>query len=229
MVAAGHAGRVQSALEAEGIVVVAWEHSRVEPTLESLRAAAKFAQEARVDGFVSVGGGSSIDTAKVADLVVSHPADVMDYVNAPVGAGRQPPGPLLAHLAIPTTGGSGSEATTVVVLDLPELKLTSGISHRYLRPAHAYAADPERHHRAAELLTGTTISAPGPESLPDALLGLMRDVGAPSGLGALGYDEGDVGGLVEGALRQQRLLVLAPREPDAGDLARILRESMANW
>ena len=61
---------------------------RVEPTLDSLQEAADFALDAGVDGFVSVGGGSTIDTAKVANLIVSHPAPVMDYVNAPIGGGR---------------------------------------------------------------------------------------------------------------------------------------------
>ena len=44
-----------------------------------------------------------MDTAKVADLIVTHPAPVMDYVNPPIGEGRKPPGPLKPHLAIPTT------------------------------------------------------------------------------------------------------------------------------
>jgi len=55
------------------------------------------------------------------------------------------PFPLKPHLAIPTTSGSGSEATTVAVLDLPELKVKSGISHRHLRPAQAIV-DPELTH-----------------------------------------------------------------------------------
>ena len=55
------------------------------------------------------------------------------------------------------------------------------------------------------------------------------DVGAPSGLAELGYTEADIPALVDGALRQQRLLVLAPREPDADELAAILRDSMVNW
>src|SRR5919202_1327656 len=95
-----------------------------------------------VDGFVSVGGGSSMDTAKVAALIVSPPAPVMDYVNPPVGEGRKPPAPLKPHLAIPTTSGTGSEATTVAVLDIPDLKVKSGISHRYMRP-HQAIVDPE--------------------------------------------------------------------------------------
>ena len=140
--AAGHPERVRAAVEAAGIEVVWFDGARVEPTLESLEQAAAFARDAGVDGFVSVGGGSSIDTAKAANLVVSHPAPLIEYVNAPVGAGRRPPGPLRPHLAIPTTSGTGSEATTVAVLDIPELGVKSGISHRHLRPAQAIV-DPE--------------------------------------------------------------------------------------
>src|SRR3954454_4584252 len=135
--ASGHPERVERALRDEGLEVVVFERARVEPTLDSLQAAADFALQADVDGFVSVGGGSAIDTAKVADLIVTHPAPVMSYVNAPVGDGAAVPGPLLPHLAIPTTCGTGSEATTVAVLDVPSLRVKSGISHRYLRPSQA--------------------------------------------------------------------------------------------
>jgi alcohol dehydrogenase class IV len=375
--ATGHPDRVRAAIEAAGIAVVVFDRSRVEPTLASLEEAAAFAGDARVDGFVSVGGGSAMDTAKVADLVVSHPAPVMEYVNPPVGGGRKPPSPLRPHLAIPTTSGTGSEATTVAVLDLPELRVKSGISHRYLRPAQAivdpeltrtagrevtasagldvichaaesylsrpydqrprpaspdarppyqganpvadvwsakaleyggrhlrravadpedtaargammlaatmagvgfgsagvhiphacaypiaglkhsyqppgypddhpfvphghsvivtapaafrftYEAAPARHEQVAALLTEAP--ATGPEALPDALRALMRDVGAPSGIAALGYGEDDITDLVDGALKQQRLLVIAPREAGADDLAAILRASLRNW
>ena len=95
--AAGHPDRVRAAIEAEGIEVVVFADARVEPTLESLERAAAFARDAGVDGFVSVGGGSSIDTAKVADLVVSHPAPVMEYVNAPIGGGAAPARPAAAR------------------------------------------------------------------------------------------------------------------------------------
>jgi alcohol dehydrogenase class IV len=294
----------------------------------------------------------------------------MEYVKAPIGGARRPPGPLRPHLAIPTTAGTGSEATTVAVLDIPERRVKSGISHRYLRPVQAivdpdlartagpevtasagldvvchaaesylaqpydrrprpaspderppyqgsnpvadvwsakaleyggrflrravadaddveargammlaatmagvgfgsagvhiphacaypiagrvreytpagypddhpfvphgqsvivtapaafrftYEAAPERHDHAAALLD------PGGRSLPDALAALMRDVGAPTGLRELGYGEDDVPALVEGALAQQRLLAVAPREPSADDLAAILRASL---
>jgi alcohol dehydrogenase class IV len=66
----------------------------------------------------------------------------MSYVNAPVGSGAPVPGPLTPHLAIPTTCGTGSEATTVAVLDIPTERVKTGISHRYLRPSQAIV-DPE--------------------------------------------------------------------------------------
>jgi alcohol dehydrogenase class IV len=89
-----------------------------------------------------------------------------------------------------------------------------------------YEAAPERHHQVAELLAGGPIENPGPDTLPDVLRELMRDVGAPNGIAALGYTEDDVPALVEGALKQQRLLVISPREVAAEDLGRILNASM---
>ena len=377
--ATGHPDRVREAVEAEGIEVVVYDRARVEPTLDSFQDAADAALDAEVDGFVSVGGGSSMDTAKVADLITTHPAPVMDYVNPPVGEGRKPPGPLKPHLAIPTTSGTGSEATTVAVLDIPDQRIKTGISHRYLRPAQAivdpdlsktlaaevtssagldvvchaaesylskpfdtrerpespddrppyqganpvadvwsakaieyggrylrravadaddteargammlaatmagvgfgsagvhiphacaypiaalkheyqapgypddhpfvphghsvivtapaafrftYDAMRERHHEVAELLVGEPIEDPGPDTLPDVLRALMRDVKAPNGIAELGYGEEDVPDLVEGALMQQRLLVVAPKEAEADDLSHILNASMRLW
>jgi alcohol dehydrogenase class IV len=315
----------------------------------------------------------------VSCLVTTHPAPILDYVNAPVGKGKKPPTPLLPHLAIPTTSGTGAEATTVAVLDIPDLKVKTGISHRYMRPAqgivdpeltrtlpaevtssagldvvchaaesyisrpfdareapatpddrppyqganpiadvwsakaleyggrylrravadaddteargfmmlgatmagvgfgsagvhiphacaypiaglkhvyqppgypddHAfvphghsvivtapaafrftYDAAPERHHEVACLLTGKTLDelgGPSPDLLPDVLRDLMRDVDAPKGIEELGYTEDDIPELVEGALKQQRLLVIAPKTPTADDLADILRASL---
>jgi hydroxyacid-oxoacid transhydrogenase len=380
--ATGHPDRVRQSVEAAGIEVVVYDGVHVEPTQQSFQDAADAARDAGVDGFVSVGGGSSIDTAKVADLITTHPGGVMDYVNPPVGGGRKPPSPLRPHLAIPTTCGTGAEATTVAVLDIPELKVKTGISHRYLRPAqgivdpefvrtlsaqvtsstgldvichaaesylarpydarprpaspderppyqganpvadvwsaraleyggrflrravadaddleargammlaatmagvgfgsagvhiphacaypiaglkHAYQppgypddhpfvphghsvivtapaafrftyeAAPARHHRVAELLAGEPIERPGragPDLLPDVLRGLMRDVSAPRGIADLGYGEDDVPALVAGALKQERLLVISPRDVTGDDLGHILNASMTNW
>lgn len=139
---AGIAERVRERIAAEGIEAELFAEARVEPTAASFAAAAAVAAEGGFDGFVGVGGGSSLDTAKAADLIATHGGAVMDYVNAPVGGGRRPPGPLRPLLAIPTTCGSGSEATSVAVLDVPELRVKTGISHRHLRP-HQAIVDPD--------------------------------------------------------------------------------------
>jgi alcohol dehydrogenase class IV len=102
--------------------------------------------------------------------------------------------------------------------------VTSPAAFRY-----TFAADPEKHRRAAELLLGEPVEEADEDTLPDALTSLMRDVGAPSGVRALGYEEEDVEELVEGALKQQRLLVIAPREAGPQELAGIVRDSLENW
>ena len=134
VVKAGITGRIKELIEAEGIEVEVWDESRVEPTADSFQAAAEFAVNGNFDGFVAVGGGSSIDTAKVSDLIATHGGEIIDYVNPPVGGGKKPPGPLKPLLAIPTTAGTGAEATTVAILDIPDQKVKTGISHAYLRP-----------------------------------------------------------------------------------------------
>jgi alcohol dehydrogenase class IV len=88
---------------------------------------------------------------------------------------------------------------------------------------------PERHRRVAELLSGETIEKTDENTLPEILVQLMQDVGAPSGVRELGYDEDDIDDLVDGAMKQERLLVGSPKEVTEEDLANILRESMENW
>lgn len=379
IVRAGIAERVLRSIGSAGVESILYDRARVEPTVRSLEDAAARAVEAKADGFVGLGGGSSIDTAKVANLLAVHPAPLMEYVNKPVGAGRIPPGPLLPLIAVPTTAGTGSEATAVAALEIPEQHVKTGIANRWLRPnlgivdplltltlppevtsscgldalCHAvesflareyttrpppetpaerpafqgatpisdiwaaqtlaiggkylrravrnghdieartqmmlaamiagigfgnagthiphacsypiaglkhvyvppgyptdhpfvphghsvivtapaacrftYPTNPEKHHRAAELLAGRPLPHPVAETLPDVLVQLMKDIEAPRGIAELGYDESDIPALVDGALKQQRLLVISPRAPSADDLAAILRASMTNW
>ncbi|MGC9271574.1 hydroxyacid-oxoacid transhydrogenase [Acidiphilium sp.] len=371
--------RIEKVLADAGIQYHRFEDISVEPTIESFTRAAAFASAHPADGFVALGGGSTIDTAKVANLISTHGGAVIDYVNPPIGGGRKPPSPLRPLIALPTTSGSGSEATTVAVLDIPELKLKTGISHRYMRPTvaivdpslarttpsgvtasagldvichavesyiskpfnqrpkaaspddrppyqgsnpvadiwslqaiefggkflaravadgddleargtmmlgatmagigfgtagvhiphacaypiaglkhvyhapgyarnhafvphgfsvivtspaafrYTYDAAPEKHIRAAELLRGHSIIDPNSESLPHALIDLMKAVGAPSGIAELGYTETDIPVIIEGALKQQRLLSGAPKPVDAAVLDTILRQSIHNW
>ncbi|MEM7132946.1 MAG: hydroxyacid-oxoacid transhydrogenase [Chloroflexota bacterium] len=123
-----------NALKAEGIDAVLFDRSAVEPTDVSFKEAIDFATDGNFDGYVGVGGGSSMDTAKAANLYATYPADLLTYVNAPIGEGRPVPGPLKPMIGIPTTAGTGSETTGVAIFDLLEMKAKTGISHRALRP-----------------------------------------------------------------------------------------------
>jgi alcohol dehydrogenase class IV len=89
---------------------------------------------------------------------------------------------------------------------------------------------PERHVRAARLLA-PSLEPPddAADHLPAAVSTLMHDIGMPNGIGGVGFGADDVPGLVEGALKQQRLLAAAPREVAADDLAGIFRRSLEIW
>lgn len=114
----------------------------VEPTDISFKKASAFAADAKVDGFISIGGGSTIDTAKAADLYSTYPADFMEYVNAPIGGGKPVPGALRPHIACPTTSGTGSECTGIAIFDYLEMNAKTGIRARELRPTLG-VIDPE--------------------------------------------------------------------------------------
>ena len=133
--AAGHADDVADSLRRSGLEVVVFDGARVEPTDVSLEEAVAFARsEGPFDAVVAVGGGSSIDTAKAVALLVTNPGELMDYINAPVGRARAPQNPVLPLVAVPTTTGTGSESTTICVMDVLSLKVKTGISHAALRP-----------------------------------------------------------------------------------------------
>lgn len=371
-----------SSLRAEGIDAALFDQAHVEPTDVSFKEAIEYATRGRFDGYVAVGGGSSMDTAKAANLYATYPADFFDYVNAPVGKGRPVPGPLKPLIAIPTTSGTGSETTGVAIFDFLEMRAKTGIAHRALRPvmglvdpdhtrtlprmvvacsgfdvlchglesftampfnqrpapenpgmrpayqganpisdvwatraiemvsqnmvravhdpadeeargqmmlaatfagvgfgnagvhlphgmsypvagmvrqfvAEGYPADhpliphgmsvvlnapavfrftaptsPERHLLAARLM-GADVSGASPEDagelLADAIIKLMRAVGMPNGLSAVGYTPADVDALVAGTLPQHRVVKLSPRPVVAADLRQLFLDSMTLW
>lgn len=155
---------VTSALRESGVDVAVYDEVHVEPTDESFQAAARFASEGRFDGFVSVGGGSVIDTCKAANLYASHPAEFLTYVNAPIGAGQPVPGTLMPHIACPTTSGTGSECTGIAVFDLLERHVKTGIASRALRPTLALV-DPT----VTRTLPANVVAASGFDVLSHAL------------------------------------------------------------
>jgi alcohol dehydrogenase class IV len=129
--------QVQDHIAAAGVKVEVFDGVAVEPTDESVAAAIAFARQAEWDCFVAVGGGSAIDTAKAVNLLTTHPGELLDYVTPPIGGGQVPAGPLKPLIAIPTTAGTGSESTTICVIDFLGLHLKGAISHARQRPSLA--------------------------------------------------------------------------------------------
>jgi hydroxyacid-oxoacid transhydrogenase len=126
---------VLESLERAGVRFTLFDRVRIEPTDESFQEAIAFARQEPYDGFVAVGGGSSIDTAKAVNLYTTcPPSDFLDYVNPPIGKGLPVPGPLKTLIAIPTTAGTGSETTGVSIFDLTRLRAKTGIASRRLKP-----------------------------------------------------------------------------------------------
>ncbi len=378
--ATGAPQRIADQMVQFGIEALVFDGVHVEPTDASMAAAITYARESGPwDAIVAVGGGSSIDTAKAVNLMLTNPGELMDYINVPVGKGAAPVNPLLPLVAVPTTTGTGAESTTVCVLDVLALQVKTGISHPRLRPAlavidplltvsqpagvtaasgmdilchalesytarwytsyehkrpdqrvpycgsnpiadmwsekavsllatsfrdavrngddmaartnmalaatfaglgfgnagvhipHAngypiagrvknfhpkdypsdepmvphgmsvaltaseafrftFDAAPERHLRAAHLLApGADRTDDAAEQLPAALIDLMRDIGIPNGVGAVGYGHNDIPDLVEGSMKQQRLLATCPKEVNADDIAGVFSRSMELW
>lgn len=151
-------------LASAGLDVVTYTDVRVEPTDVSFQDAARFAAEAKPDGYVSVGGGSVIDTAKAANLYATHPADFLAYVNKPVGEGEPVPGPLTPHIACPTTSGTGSEVTGMAIFDLLAMEAKTGIASPALRPTEALI-DPD----CTDSLPGEVVACSGLDVLSHAL------------------------------------------------------------
>ena len=156
--------KAHDSLVAAGLDVVTYADVHVEPTNESFGAAARFAHEVRPDGYVSLGGGSVIDTCKAANLYGSYPADLLTYVNAPIGEGAPVPGPLRPHIACPTTAGTGSEVTGIAIFDLLSLSVKTGIASHALRPTEALI-DPD----CTASLPSEVVAAAGLDVLSHAL------------------------------------------------------------
>ncbi|HEX4997614.1 MAG TPA: hydroxyacid-oxoacid transhydrogenase [Terriglobia bacterium] len=125
--------RVIGLVRERGIETGLFEDVSIEPTDVSALRAIEFARDFRPDGYLAIGGGSVMDTTKIMNLYVTHPAPFLAYVNAPIGEARPIPGPLKPMVCLPTTAGTSSENTAIAVVDMTELHVKTGISHHYLR------------------------------------------------------------------------------------------------
>jgi alcohol dehydrogenase class IV len=122
-----HVSKVVESLKSQGLDAVVYDQVAVEPTDVSFKQGAEFARDGKFDGYVSVGGGSVMDTCKASNLYSCYPADFLDYVNAPIGKAVPVPGALKPHIACPTTFGTASECTGIAIFDLLEMEAKTGI------------------------------------------------------------------------------------------------------
>jgi hydroxyacid-oxoacid transhydrogenase len=159
-----HLATVIGSLAGAGIDFAVYDEVHVEPTDASFRAAARFASEGRFDGFVSIGGGSVMDTCKAANVYSTYPADFLTYINAPIGGGQPIPGPLKPHIACPTTSGTGSEGTGIAIFDLLSMKAKTGMMSRRMIPTVALV-DP----LVTRTLPPTIIASSGFDAMSHAL------------------------------------------------------------
>jgi len=141
---AGPSDKVAFHLKEQGINFEVWDGVEPEPSAKSIEEGIEWAKDKNFDSFISVGGGSSIDTAKAINLILSHGGKILDYVAPPTGKGKPVLAPLKPHIAVPTTAGTGSETSPVCVISLPEKMIKVGISHAYCRPDMAIV-DPLLH------------------------------------------------------------------------------------
>ncbi len=155
---------VLQSLSDEKINFTLYDRVRVEPSDESFKDAIDFARSGDFDAFVAVGGGSTIDTAKAANLYSTYPADFLDYVNPPIGRGLPVPGSVKPLIAVPTTAGTGSETTGVAIFDLVDMHAKTGIAHRRLKPTLGLV-DPDN----TETLPAAVAASTGLDVLSHAL------------------------------------------------------------
>ncbi|MFT4889736.1 MAG: alcohol dehydrogenase class IV [Halobacteriales archaeon] len=141
----GHADRVVSELGDAGFEADVYDESEREPSVSAIDDAVEFVRdrqgEAGYDFYVGLGGGSCLDTAKAARVVVENGGSPLEYIAEPTGDGRpiEDAGPPL--VLMPTTAGTGAEISPVAILSVEEKEIKEAISSNHVR-ADAAVLDP---------------------------------------------------------------------------------------
>lgn len=123
IVAAGHPGRAMDFLRSAGLRVTLFDGVRENPDSMDVERCLSCARENQIDGFVAIGGGSAMDTAKGANFLISNGGSMSDYKG--IGKASKP---MLPLVAIPTTAGTGSECQSFALISDPvtHMKMACG-------------------------------------------------------------------------------------------------------
>lgn len=125
-------GIVDQVKEAAGREVEIFDGGEPEPSLSMIRTGIAAAKAFRPDTIIGLGGGSNMDAAKLAAVVLGHGGDVTDYVGE-----NKVPGPIMPLICIPTTAGTGSEVSAAAVFTNTDIQLKVSVLSYYLRPTCA--------------------------------------------------------------------------------------------
>lgn len=129
LVAAGLAERAAAGLTAGGVEVTIFDGGEPEPSMRAGLACAEVAAGVRPDVLLGLGGGSNLDLAKIAAVLVAHGGHPRDYQGDCLV-----PGPVAPLIAVPTTAGTGSEVSGASVLLDEERSIKVGVLSNFLRP-----------------------------------------------------------------------------------------------
>jgi len=116
IIKAGLIDKIKEPLADTSSTIIIYDKVVTEPTIESMEAVKDFVREHNCDGVIGVGGGSSMDTAKIAALMKNNPGNVVDYIN------QRFEKPRLPLILIPTTAGTGAEVTGDIVFSIAQEK-----------------------------------------------------------------------------------------------------------
>ncbi len=111
IVAAGHVERAHRALKSAGIEITVFDRVRENPTTRDVEACLEAVKPANIDAIVGLGGGSSLDTAKGCNFLLTNGGRMADYW----GSGKATR-PMLPMIAVPTTAGTGSECQSYALI-----------------------------------------------------------------------------------------------------------------
>lgn len=132
LVRTGIVSRLEELLVGAGLTVYRFDAVEPDPRYEIASQAADRTREAGADLVVGIGGGSSLDIAKVASILVTNSDPVSSFFGVDMV-----PKPGLTTILVPTTAGTGSEVTPIAILSDYGEKLKKGIVSPYLFPAVA--------------------------------------------------------------------------------------------
>ncbi len=167
--AAGISEKVLDQVKKADVNVTVFDKVLPNPSNELVEEAAVIAKEANVDGFVAVGGGSSIDLAKAVNVLMTNPGKIGEY-----GGMNMVKNPVHPLIAIPTTAGTSSEITNVVALIDTEKVIKYVIIDNKLTPSHVIA-DPE----FTKTMPASVTAATGMDAITHAVESYISNMATP--------------------------------------------------